>query len=362
MSALAIIIIVFTFIQLFVSLTNLLFERNLPESQKTYKELVSVLIPARNEEKNIGNLLNDLISQDHLNIEVIVFDDQSDDNTAAIVKQFALSDKRIKLVNSASLPPGWLGKTHACNVLSEHANGDYLLFIDADVRIGNRLLDNAVEFSQRHDLQFISIFPKQIIKSPGELITVPNMNFILVSLLPLVLVRITKYPSLSAANGQFMFFRAAEYRKHQPHEVVRAQKAEDIAIARFYKKKKNKVACLLGDNKITCRMYSGFHDAVNGFSKNVIAFFGNSLLLSILFWLVTTFGFLPVIISLPEFAIFYFMAYVLTRIIVSVASRQNLIFNLLFILPLQVSMGLFIYKAIINNQFRKSQWKGRYID
>ncbi|MDY0099993.1 MAG: glycosyltransferase family 2 protein [Bacteroidales bacterium] len=362
MTILAIIVIVFTIIQLLVSLTNLLYKRTLPASPETYGELISVLIPARNEIKNIGNLLIDLVSQDHRNIEVIVFDDQSEDNTAAIVKQLAMSDKRIKLISSEGLPHGWHGKNHACNALSEHARGEYFMFIDADVRIGDRLLDNAVRFSQKHGVSLISIFPKQIIKSIGEMMTVPNMNYILVSLLPLVLVRKSDFPSLSAANGQFMFFRASEYRKHKPHRVMKAQKAEDIAIARYYKKNGYKIACLLGDNKITCRMYSGFHDAVNGFSKNVIAFFGNSFLLAILFWAITTFGILPVYISFPELTIFYITAYIFTRVFVSAASRQNLIFNLLFILPLQVSMGLFIYKAFINKHFRKFQWKGRYID
>ena len=122
-----------------VALTNLMVERNLPESENSSEELVSVLIPARNEENNIGNILTDLINQDHRNIEVIVFNDQSEDRTAEIVREFARIDNRIRLIESDGLPEGWLGKNYACHKLSQSATGKYLLFLDADVRVGNKL-------------------------------------------------------------------------------------------------------------------------------------------------------------------------------------------------------------------------------
>ena len=82
-------------------------------------------------------------------------------------------------------------------------------------------IDNAVSFARKHNTGLISIFPKQIIISSGEMITVPNMNFILVSLLPLILVRKSKFPSLAAANGQFMFFRSDVYKKIFPHRLMK---------------------------------------------------------------------------------------------------------------------------------------------
>jgi len=363
MLIIAYIVLGFTVIQLLVALANLVFETTLPGSADTSDDLVSVLVPARNEEKNIGNILDDLINQACRNIEVIVFNDQSEDRTAEIVTEYTISESRIRLVNSGGLPEGWLGKNFACHSLSEKATGKYYLFLDADVRIGNDLIGRAVSFSIRYDIDLISIFPKQIIKTFGERITIPNMNYILVSLLPLVLVRKTEYPSLSAANGQFMFFRADTYSKMKPHEAVKSDRVEDISIARIYKEAGRKIACLLGDDSITCRMYSGFRDAVTGFSKNVIAFFGNSFMLALLFWLVTTFGFLAVLFefSMPVI-ISYIIIYILTRIFISASSRQCIFLNLLFIVPLQASMGLFIYRAFINKNFKKFQWKGRNIN
>jgi glycosyltransferase involved in cell wall biosynthesis len=363
MIILAYFILAFTLIQMIVALMNLLSETSLPKAVTQPSELVSVMIPARNEENNIGNILHDLINQEYTNIEIIVFDDQSEDKTGEIVKEFAAMDNRIRLVSSEGLPEGWLGKNYACYSLSKHSKGDYLMFLDADVSIGNNTIGKAVFFSKKHRLALISIFPKQIIRSIGEKITVPNMNYILLSLLPLILVRKSKFSSLSAANGQFMFFNAEVYHSVEPHKLMKNNKVEDISIAGYLKENRFKISCLVGDDHVNCRMYTGFNDATAGFSKNVIAFFGNSFLVAIMFWLVTTFGFIAVLFFLSKgFLFVYLAAYLFTRVLISIASRQNIIYNLGFIVPLQISMGIFIYRAFINKYFRKYQWKGRSVE
>ena len=362
MILLAYIIIAFTLIQMLVSFLNMITAASLPKVKTSYSAFVSVLVPVRNEEKNIRNILNDLLDQDYKNIEILIFDDQSDDRTVEIIKEYMEKDTRIQLLHSDFLPVGWLGKNHACHSLSKKAKGDYLLFIDADVRLSGNPIGKAVAFSKKYNLSLISVFPKQIILTAGEKITVPNMNYILVSLLPLIFVRKLRFPSMAAANGQFMLFRANEYNSIEPHQLMRNNKVEDILIARYYKKKRLRIACLLGNTEIVCRMYSNFKDATEGFSKIVIEFFGNSFISALIFWLVTTLGFIPVFLYLPlKFQILYIIFYVMTRVFVSVASRQNIFYNLIFVIPLQVSLGIFIYKAFINKFFRKYQWKGRSI-
>jgi hypothetical protein len=144
---------------------------------------------------------------------------------------------------------------------------------------------------------------------------------------------------------------------------MKNDKVEDISISRYLKKTGYRIACLTGDEGMACRMYTGFTEAVKGFSKNVTAFFGNSFITAIVFWIITTLGFIPVILTLSvRLIILYFAAYILARIFVSIASRQNIFFNILYIIPLQLSMGLFILNAFINKYFRKFQWKGRNID
>jgi glycosyltransferase involved in cell wall biosynthesis len=352
----------FTILQLVIAFVNLIFYPKLPDRTFKAKPLVSILIPARNEEFNICNILDDILQQDYSEIEVIVFNDISSDRTAEIVKEYALIDKRITLIDSDFLPHGWLGKNWACHSLSKKAKGDYFLFLDADVRINNGIIVNAVSFAKHFKLALISIFPKQIIKTFGEKITVPNMNYILLSLLPLILVRKSGMSSLSAANGQFMFFDSSIYMSLEPHEKMKNNKVEDIEISRYLKYEKHRIACLVGDRAIQCRMYNGFNDAVNGFSKNVTAFFGNSIILALLFWIITTFGFLFIMIELPiYFFIIYLFTYIMSRILISIVSEQSVTENIFYIIPMQISFGLFIFHAFTNKNIKTYRWKDRDI-
>jgi hypothetical protein len=199
-------------------------------------------------------------------------------------------------------------------------------------------------------------------QTAGEQITVPNMNFSLLSQLPLALVLRSGFASLSAANGQFMFFKADTYKDKQPHLYFKQAKVEDIETARYFKKNKIRIACLTGNDAVACRMYSGYKDAVNGFSKNVVMFFGNSFPLAIAFWLFTTFGlaFIAVCGSI-WLVMLYLILVILTRIFISIVSRQSVILNLIYLVPQQFSMGEFIYRAITNSLKKQYQWKGRNI-
>jgi len=356
------IVVGFTFIQLLVVVVNLFFKERLNDLNSTFNGLVSVLIPARNEELNIATILTDLQKQDYANIEILVFDDQSTDKTNFIVNQFIKQDNRIKLIESSGLPNGWLGKNHACHEMSKQAKGKYLLFLDADVRLNTNIIIHSIEKSERHKLGLLSIFPVQQMLTMGEKITVPNMNFILLSLLPLILVRKTKYRSLAAANGQFMLFESGTYQTISPHEKMKADKVEDIVIARYYKQLNIPVACLVGDETITCRMYHGFNDSVKGFSKNAIFFFGNSILLAFLFWFITTVGFVIVFLGTDTTTfILYLITLFIIRILISRMSKQEIFTNLLLLIPQQLTLGIIILKAAMSELKNDYQWKGRNI-
>jgi len=362
MTILAGFILLFSVAQLLVAFGNLLFMNAHAKAPSSFNGLVSILIPARNEEKNIGHLLDDLLKQSYTNIEIIVFNDLSSDRTSGIVDQYAMQDSRIRLINSEGLPEGWLGKNFACHTLSQFAKGDLLLFLDADVRISKDIIaDTACQITEQN-LGLLSIFPVQIMSSFGERCSVPVMNYILLSLLPLILVRKSNFPSLAAANGQFMFFNADIYRATMPHQRMRLNKVEDIGIARWYKSGNILVSCITGNDSIRCRMYNNYREAVNGFSKNIVNFFGNSFILTILFWIITTLGFLAVYISFSKPIFFvYLLVVILTRIIISVISHQRVFDNLLLLVPQQLVMGHIIILAIINKTRKKFEWKGRNI-
>jgi glycosyltransferase involved in cell wall biosynthesis len=349
-------------IRFLVTLFNVLFPPVLKRQKQKDEPLVSVLIPARNEEKNIGNLLNDLQNQSYSNIEIIVFNDQSTDRTEEIVEAFTNADNRFRMGNSEGLPNGWLGKSFACHQLSQKASGDYFLFLDADVRVESELIESALAQMQQHQLKLLSIFPKQEMKTLAEKVTVPVMNSILLSLLPMILTRESSRPSLAAANGQFMLFEKEAYLQLQPHEKVKKDLVEDILIARLYKKAGLKMQCMTGNETIRCRMYQNLNDALNGFSRSVAEFFGGSHLAAFLYWLFGTFGIFAIIFGLSAPFSFIALALILGIILfVSTASKQPFWQNLLFAIPRQLLLGAIIFLSFRNKKLKKTKWKGRNI-
>ncbi len=354
-------VIVFTTLQLIVVLLNSIFRQRLRVTKNSNK-LVSILIPARNEEKNIMTLLMDVTTQNHRNFEILIFDDQSTDDTSEVVSNFMKYRKNIRLIKSEGLPNGWLGKNHACHSLAMEAKGDYLLFLDADVRVRDNIIAKTLYFANKNQLKLVSIFPKQIIQSWGEYATVPIMNYILLTLLPLILVRKIGLSSIAAANGQFMFFEKKDYMKHLPHNKMKAEKVEDIKIARYYKKNHLDIACLANEKEVRCRMYDSYKESINGFSKNVTTFFGGSTLLAILFWTITTLGFIPILLIYDSRGFAVYLATVLSiHVLVSKTSRQLVNKNIIFLLPQQLSLGLMIVRSIQNKLKKKHIWKGRNV-
>jgi len=361
MEVLAWAIMGFGFLQLIIAFINTVFQAILgAESQSG--DLVSVLIPARNEEHNILKLLTDLQYQSYKNIEILVFDDQSTDRTASLVTEMAKYDSRIRLIQSTGLPEGWLGKNYACYNLAQNASGKYLLFLDADVRVEQALIAKTIAFAQKQKTGLLSIFPTQKMVSLGEKTVVPIMNYILLTLLPLPLVLRSKFPSLAAANGQFMLFNAEIYHKVQPHELLKAEKVEDIRTAQLFKKQRHKVACMSKSEAISCRMYTNYKESIEGFSKNIALFFGNSYMLALVFWLITTFGFVVVLMVLPlKYFILLNVVAIVTRVFVSIASNQKSLQNLILLIPQQLNIGVILLKSIINKKNNAYQWKGRVV-
>ncbi|NCB25531.1 MAG: glycosyltransferase [Bacteroidia bacterium] len=355
------IILFFAFLQLLVALVNFFFKERLPvRDAKTPLPSLSVLVPARNEEKNMRQLLGDLTAISDRILEIIVYDDQSVDDTAAIVEEFATCDQRIRLISGDALPDDWSGKNHACYRLSQEASGEYFLFLDADVRVWEGVIDRSLQYTKRRHCDLMSIFPIQEMLSMGEKITVPNMQIILLTLLPLPLVRLSGFPSLAAANGQFMLFCGDAYRALDPHSQFRKSRAEDIEISRYLKQQRKRVSCLTGIRDIRCRMYHSREEAVEGFSKNVTHFFGNSLVATISYWLVTTLGFVVFLAAGRIDLLWLWFAFtLLARAAALLTAGMNVGSNLLLCLPQQGMLGAFILRSMVNKQKKTFRWKGR---
>lgn len=349
-------------IRAIIALVNMLSIRALPAGILRSHPFISILIPARNEEQNIGMVLSDCLQLDYKEFELIVYDDDSTDNTASIVEQFAKKDSRIRLVCGKELPVGFTGKNNACNQLAGIAKGIFVVYFDADVRVGRNFLTNAICYMQTEKLALLSIFPQQLTKSLGEKFSVPLMNWILLSLLPLALVRQTSWSALSAANGQCMIYDAEILHQTAPYQKFSHERVEDIAISRYYKQIGKRITTLLGDESLRCRMYRSWHEATEGFSKNVFYFFGNSKAITLAFGILTTLA--PIVVyyssGLSPF-LFYIAIEVCIRVFVSVASQQSVWNNVCWLIPQQFTFLVIITKAIIYHYNRKLQWKERNV-
>jgi len=362
MEILAGFILFFLALRTFISLVNLLSGLHLPAGKLNAFPKVSLLIPARNEEAVIGRLLSCLQQLNYLDFEVIVCNDHSSDNTEEILNWFSGEDERIHWFLGEKLPEDWLGKNFACHQLAQKASGKYLFFLDADVELSPDVLTKAVAFFQEKKLSLLSVFPEQRMESSAEKMTVPVMNWILQSLLPMILVRKTRFPSLSAANGQFMMFEAENYRKYQWHSKVRNQHVEDIRLARMIKAEGFKMAVLLGNNDIFCRMYRRLDEAVLGFSRNIHEYFGGQRAVMIGYWFLVCLGpwIVWAVLGLNFLALFVALV-IVNRLFVAGASRQNFVWSVL-LHPLQmISFTGVVFYNVYRRIKKETEWKGRKI-
>ena len=352
----------FLILRFTVTLFNFISNPKLTHSGWKYSELVSILIPARDEEHNILDLLSSIKAQDYENYEVIILDDQSSDNTLELCTDFCKKDKRFKVVSGKELPNDWLGKNYACSQLADLAKGEYFIFLDADEIIANGLIHNSIHRMKTNKLSLLSIFTNQLMHTPGEWLVVPLMHFLLLNLLPLRLVMLSQNPAFSAASGQFMMFDAENYRLNKWHEQVKLQVVEDISIMKLIKGSGNRAESLLANGFIYCRMYRSFTEAINGFSKNFLAGFGDNVLALFLYLFLVVMGPLAMIYFLSiDLVLFAFTLIILSRIMISLLSGQNVWLNLI-LHPFQLLCMVLISVLSMSKHFTKTiRWKGRMI-
>ncbi len=360
----------FLTIRLLVALVNFIWVRytlrQLANSEYSIKENPvkwSLLIPARNEENSIDNILLDASRMAPAPFEVIVFDDNSTDNTSKLVNAYKMYLPQLRIIESKveELPQGWLGKNWACNRLAQEASGDYLLFVDADVRLEDNIGNNWIGYAIKNNLSLLSVIPKQIADTRGSRLAVPIMNWITLSLIPLPLVNLSKWRHFVAANGQFMLFKASDYRKTEPHSTFSNSHVDDLDISRFLKKSGYKIATLTGDNNIMCHMGGSLNQVINGFSRNVLHFFGDSIAATVAFVLITTFTPL-LLIPLGSTAVGLWLAAIIAiRALVSATTQQSIGDNVIRIFSQHYFFVVIVFTAILNRTRKSLLWKGRNI-
>lgn len=252
---------------------------------------IEICIPARNEENTIRRAVQSVLQQDYPHLHLTVLDDESSDRTPQILAEIqALNPQKVTVIRGKPKPEGWLGKNWACRQMSQQTNADWLLFMDADVWLQKHTLSHLAQNIKRYGLHGATVWPKQHLYTFWEKVLIPLMYYALFSILPAnyvyraprwmpAFIRKQYAPAFSAACGQFLAFERKAYESIGGHERVNDQVVEDVELARALKMKGFRIRMFHGGMTVHCRMYEGEPEIRQGFRKNFLAGFGNSLLL-----------------------------------------------------------------------------------
>jgi chlorobactene glucosyltransferase len=272
-----------------ISIVNTLTFPRLRPASPARTPRVSILIPARNEAEVISETVGRHLKQDYPDYEIIVLDDNSTDGTRERAYEAAAGDPRMRVMVGDPLPEGWVGKNWACNQLARHAEGEILVFTDADVRWAPGALSAVVHLMEATGADTFTTWPTQETCTWGERLVVPMMMFAIFGYLPELCVRYIPWPAFAAANGQCLAFRRQAYQQVGGHTSVCSNIVEDVGLARETKRQDMRLVMSTGNRLIGTRMYHGWPEVRDGFAKNILAGHGGRpilLSLSALFhWL-----------------------------------------------------------------------------
>ena len=240
---------------------------NLAEAPPAAGRLVSVVVPARNESATIATVVHSILATNYQPVQVLIVDDQSTDDTAAIVA--AITDPRLRLVRGEPLPGGWYGKPWACYQGYRAAAGDVLLFTDADTRHSPDLLGHAVGSLIREQAGLVTISPRQQCITFWERVVMPQIWFLLaLRYHPSAVNRARKERDV-IANGQFILATREAYEAAGTHAAVRHEVAEDLALAQAFVRHGRKLHFAFAEQLMETRMYRDLSQLIEGWSKNV---------------------------------------------------------------------------------------------
>ena len=234
---------------------------------------VSVLIPARNEERSISGAIKSVLASRGVELELIVLDDGSTDRTVEIARGFAEKDRRVRVEPAPPLPAGWNGKQHACWVLASLASHDVFCFLDADVRVGREAIYHMVSElnylkGDEPELAMASGFPRQETRTLFESLLLPLIHFVLLGFLPLAGERWSGRASFAAGCGQFMMVRREPYFACKGHSANPETMHDGLLLPQLFRRNGFRTRVFDLTRDAACRMYASAGELWNGFAKN----------------------------------------------------------------------------------------------
>lgn len=319
---------------------------------------VSILIPMRNEELNAGESLASALNQvGLLNFEVLTLDDNSTDRTVSEIKNFP----KAQLIVGSAPPIGWLGKLWACHQLAEKSSGEYLVFLDADVRLSQNAIASSISHMGNWD--FMSPYPRQLTKGFVQKVFQPLLQWSWLASVPLVLAQKFSIKSMVVANGQFLIVNRNAYFKSGGHVSIKNEILDDLMLAKNLLNNGFSGGVSEASQVATCFMYKDRHELFKGYQKSLWKAFGSipGTLVAIALLVIT--GLIPFITAVAGSTLGFiaFGLIMISRVIASL--RTNSLPNTAILHPIAIILllGLIIYSWFgkINNSLT---WRDRPVN
>ncbi len=339
---------------------NLILERPLRPSDRTSGPFVSIVIPARNEERSIGATVGAMLAQTYRDLEIVVVDDQSTDGTPRILAAF--DDPRLTVIEGEPAPPGWLGKPWALEQGSRRVRGELLLFVDADIHYEPKAIASMVDSLEESGASMIAVLPHMEMRTLGEQVAMMMLPFIAWAGIPLWLGNRWNAVGLALGGGVGNLVRRAGYDAIGGHAALHNAVIDDIGLARQFRAHGLRTKHVITDDLISARMYHGLREIVFGFEKNMFAILGST-------WAALSMAILMIWLHLLPFGLAFAghpvsIAIVaictLIRLLIAVRGRYSLL-NAAFLHVPMVLVWIYILlqSTWMTVRRREIHWRGR---
>ena len=249
---------------------SIIFLKDAQLSKKTVTPKVSIIIPARNEERGIETALNSILSQDYDNLEIIAVNDRSTDRTGEILNRMEQLHSALRVIHVAELPNGWVGKNYALNYGAEQSNGKFLLFTDADVVMSPITVGKAVNYMVENQLDHITLAPETVM--PNTLLQM------FVGTFTMFFFFFTKPWKVKRNNsryfvgiGAFNFIRAKAYHAIGGHQAIAMRPDDDVKLGKLIKKHGYRQELLFGKGMVFVEWYASLRELITGLAKSMFS-------------------------------------------------------------------------------------------
>ena len=256
---------------LLLSISNVqVLSKQIPRKLTHDGPLISILVPARNEEQNLPSCIESLQKQEYRNIEILVLDDNSTDQTWNVIQSYAEKDPRVRGVKGLPLADGWKGKLFAMQQLFEAAKGEYLLFTDADTTHTPQSVAFGYSVATKNNAALVSGYPREICPSWGVGSIISAMLFNTVLYVPLALQRSYPKSIFAMAIGQYLFIRRSALEDIQGFTRFKNTITDDVHLAREFVKQGHRQLLVDASSAVSCTMYATTKEAFGGIERSIV--------------------------------------------------------------------------------------------